>query len=330
MKLPDPRYRAWAVGLAITAALPLFAGFTALGWEFSELLGLAATIACLALCGCPVRPRESDPPVLLSLGRHEMLGWIALGAAALHVLAAVLSDHMTLEYLKTTSPLYQLTGIAALVVLLVLTLASVAGVRRRLWRSHRDFQATHIIFGCLLAVLLGAHVITTGRYTGGYGRRIVYFAVAAGGMALLLRRRRGTGAAALEPAVTRRLAFGRHSRLMVGVIAAAVLGLGSLIPGRALVALREPLLPRAQTLPLNFDHRKHTAINCLVCHHNYADGRGFDACIFCHRSARTDLKVGVEARFHDFCLNCHRHPGPALARHGPVSGCTICHQPPAP
>ena len=94
-------------------------------------------------------------------------------------------------------------------------------------------------------------------------------------------------------------------------------------------ALREPLLPRAQTLSLNFDHRKHTAINCLVCHHNYADGRGFDACIFCHRSARTDLKVGVEARFHDFCLNCHRHPGPTLPRHGPVSGCTICHQPPA-
>src|SRR5882757_6059866 len=168
MKLPDLRYRAWVIGLALTAALPVFAGFTTLGWEFSEFLGLVGTIACLALCGCPVRPRESDPPVLLSLGRHEMLGWVALGAAALHVLAAVLSDHMALEYLKNTSPLYQLTGIAALVVLLVLTVASVAGVRRRVWRSHRDFQATHIIFGCLLAVFLGAHVVTTARYTGGY------------------------------------------------------------------------------------------------------------------------------------------------------------------
>src|SRR5258708_9412118 len=104
-----------------------------------------------------------------------------------------------------------------------------------------------------------------GRSTGGEGRRMVYFAVAAGGIALLLRRRRGTGAATHEPAVTRRLAFGRHSTLMVGVIAAAVLALGSLIPGRALVALRAPLLPRAQTLPLHFDHRKHTPINCLVC-----------------------------------------------------------------
>jgi DMSO/TMAO reductase YedYZ heme-binding membrane subunit len=322
MKLPDLRYRAWGIGLALTAALPVFAGFT-------EFLGLVGTIACLALCGCPVRPRESDPPVLLSLGRHEMLGWVALGAAVLHALLAVVSDHMVVEYLKPTSPLYQLTGIAAFVVLLALTVTSVAGVRRRMWHSHRDFQATHIIFGCLLAVLLGTHVITTGRYTGGYGRRIVYVAVAAGGIAILLRRRRSPGTATHEPLVTRRLAFGRHSTLLVAVIAVAMLSLGSLIPGRTLVALREPLLPRARTPPLNFDHRKHTSINCLVCHHNYADGRGFDACIFCHRSARTDLKVGVEARFHDFCLNCHRHPGPTLQRHGPVSGCTICHQPPA-
>jgi len=329
LKIPDLRYGALAIGLALTATLPVFAGFTTVGWELSEFLGLVAMIACLALCGCPVRPRESDPPVLLALGRHEMLGWIALGAAVLHVLVAVVSDHAVLEYLKSTAPLYQLTGITALIFLLALTITSVAQVRRRMWRSHRDFQATHIIFGCLLAVLLGAHVITTGRYTGGYGRRILYVAVAAGGIAILLRRRRSPGTAAHEPLVIRRLAFGRHSTLLVGVIAAAMLGLVSLLPGRALVALREPLQPRAQTLPLNFDHRKHTAINCLACHHNYADGRGFDACIFCHRSARTDLKVGVEARFHDFCLNCHRHPGPTLTRHGPVSGCTICHQPPA-
>src|SRR5450631_3146514 len=129
MKLPDLRYRAWGMGLALTAALPVFAGFTTLGWEFSEFWGLAGTNACLALCGYPVRPRESDPPVLLSLGRHELLGWIALGAAMLHLLLAVVSDHMVMEYLKSTSPLYQRTGIAALVVLLGLTVTSVAGAR---------------------------------------------------------------------------------------------------------------------------------------------------------------------------------------------------------
>jgi predicted CXXCH cytochrome family protein len=326
MKLPDRRYLAWAAGLAVTAAMPIFAGFTKLGWECSEILGLAGALACLALCGSPVRPRESTPPALLSLGRHEMLGWIALGAAALHILLAVMTDHTVLEYLKPTLPLYQLAGIVGFVVLLVLVATSLAGARRRLWRSHRNFQATHIAFGCFLLALLAVHVVTAGRYTAGYGRRVLFIAVAAGGLAMLLRRRRGVGTAPRETAV-RRFVFGRHSTLIFGAIVTTVLALSTLIAGRAGVALREPLLPRAQMLPLNFDHAKHTAVNCLVCHHNYVDGRGFDGCINCHRSNRADLKVGIEARFHSFCLNCHRNPDPSLHGHGPVSGCTVCHQP---
>jgi DMSO/TMAO reductase YedYZ heme-binding membrane subunit len=330
MKLPDRRYLTWGAGLIIVAALPVLAGFTTLSWEIAEILGLAATLACLALCGCPVRPRESTPPVLLSVGRHEALGWLALAATVLHVLAAVAADHTVVEYFKFTSPLYQLAGIAAFLVLLVLVGTSLAGARRRLWSSHRNFQATHIAFACLMVALLGAHVIATGRYTGGYGRRLVFIAATAGAIAMLLRRRRGIGTAPHAAAAVRRLAFGRHSTLIAGVVAATAVALSVLIAGRAGVALREPVLRRAQTLPLNFDHGKHVAVNCLVCHHNYADGRGFDACIHCHRSVSADLKVGVEARFHSFCLNCHRNPEPRFPRHGPVSGCESCHSQPEP
>ena len=288
MKIPDRRYLAWVVGLAACAALPLFAGFTQLSWELAEILGLAGALTCIALSGCPVRPRESTPPALLTLGRHEALGWIALGAAALHVIFSLASDHTVVQYLLPTSPLYQLAGIAGFVLLLALIATSLAGPRRRLWRSHRNFQATHIILGCLLIVLLGVHVVTAGRYTAGYARRLLFVAAAAGGMAMLLRSRRRSGTAAHEAAVARRFVFGRHSTLIVGVIAAAALALVPLIAGRAGAELREPLLSRAEALPLNFDHGKHTAVNCsLACHHNYADGRGFDGCIHCHRSERT-------------------------------------------
>jgi hypothetical protein len=327
MKIPDRRYLAWAVGLAACAALPLVAGFTKAGWELAEILGLAGALACIALSGSPVRPRESTPPALLTLGRHEALGWLALGAAALHVIFSLAFDHTVVQYLLPTSPLYELAGIAGFILLLALVVTSLAGPRRRLWRSHRNFQATHIILGCLLIALIGVHVVTAGRYTGGYARRIVFVAVAAGGMALLLRSGRRSGTAAREATVARRLVFGRHSTLIAGVIAAASLALVPLIAGRAGPELREPLLSRAETLPLNFDHGKHSAVNCLACHHNYADGRGFDSCIHCHRSGRADLKLGVEARFHSFCLECHRNPAPALKSHGPVSGCEICHQP---
>jgi DMSO/TMAO reductase YedYZ heme-binding membrane subunit len=330
MKAADRRYLAWGVGLASTAALPLAAGFTTVGWEISEILGFAAALACLALCGSPVRPRQSVPPVLLSLSRHELLGWIALGAAALHVLVAAITDRTVFEYLKPSAPLYQWAGIVALLVLLVLTLSSVAGSRRRLWRSHRNFQATHIALGCLALVLLAMHVITADRYTRGYGRRALFIVAAVGGVAMLLRRRRGTATAAHETAVIRSFAFGRHSTFVVSVIVATVLALTPLLAGRADVALREPLLRRSMSLPLDFDHGKHTAVNCLACHHNYADGRGFDACIHCHRSERADLKVGIEARFHTFCFDCHRAPDAALTSHGPVSGCESCHHVGAP
>ncbi len=326
MKPVDRRYRAWGVGLALSAALPLAAGFTTVGWEISEILGFAAALLCLALCGSPVRPRESVPPVLLSLGRHELLGWIALGAAALHVLIAVVADPTVVEYLKPSLPLYQLAGVGALLALLVLVLSSPTNLRRRLWRSHRSFQATHIAMGCLALIFLAAHVVAADRYTRGYGRRLLFIAVAAGGVAMLLRRRRRTGTAMHEIAAVRSFAFGRYSTFVVSVIAGTVLALTPLIAGRADVALREPLLPRSQTLPLDFDHGKHTAVNCLTCHHNYADGRGFDACIHCHRSERADLKVGIEAQFHGFCFQCHRSPAATLVRHGPVSGCISCHR----
>jgi Ferric reductase like transmembrane component/Class III cytochrome C family len=325
MKLADRRYLAWGVGMAFTAALPLAAGYTTVGWEISEALGFAAALACLALCGSPVRPRESLPPVLLSLTRHELLGWIALGAAALHVLVAVICDHTVIEYLKLSTPLYQWAGIAALLCLLFLTSSSLAAVRRRLWRSHRNFQATHIALGCLALVLLAAHVITADRYTRGYGRRALFIVVAVGGIAMLLRRRRGTRTVAHEITAVRSFAFGRHSTFVVSTIVATALALTPLMAGRADVALREPLLLRSMTLPLDFDHGKHTAVNCLACHHNYADGRGFDACIHCHRGERADLKVGIQARFHSFCFDCHRAPDAALVGHGPVSGCESCH-----
>jgi len=325
VKRTDRRYLAWGVGLALTATLPLAAGFTTVGWEISELLGFSAVLACLALCGSPVRPRESVPPALLSLGRHELLGWIALGAAALHGVIAVIADRTVIEYLKPSTPLYQMAGVAAVSAMLALTCSSLAGVRRRLWRSHRNFQATHIALGCLVLVLVAAHVIAADRYTRGYGRRLFFIAVAIGGIAMLLRRRRNRGMAAHEATSVRGFAFGRHSTFVVSALAATALALTPLIAGRADVALREPLLTRSVALPLDFDHGKHTAVNCLACHHNYADGRGFDACIHCHRGARADLKVGIEARFHSFCLDCHRGPDAALAGHGPVSGCVSCH-----
>ncbi len=326
MRKFDPRYASWGAALLLLTAAPAFAGFVSLGWELSQMAGLVGSLACIALCGSPIRPRDSVPPTLLSLRLHTLIGWAALMAVIVHVGGLVLADHTVVEYLKFTTPLYQLAGIAASILLLVVILSSIASAHR-LWATHRGFQATHVILSCLLAALIAVHVITTDRYVGGVLRRALLLATTIGAMLMLLRFRRPRDAAG-GASRAHQLVFGRHSTLVLSVVVIIGVALAGLLRSSAVAVLREPLISRANTMPLDFPHGKHFAVNCLKCHHNYADGRGFDGCVACHRSSRADLKEGVEARFHSFCFDCHRHPPATFKRHGPVSGCAICHRPP--
>jgi hypothetical protein len=246
--------------------------------------------------------------------------------ATLHIGGLLLSDHTVIEYLKPTAPLYQFAGIAATLLLVVLVLLSHGPWRRRLWKSHRGFQATHVVLACVLAALVAAHVVVTARYVGGVGRRALYVAVTIGALLMLLRARRPPQRSQQAPQRPI-LVFGRHATLIVGTVILCAVALAALLPAAVDASLREPPFLRASRLALDFPHDKHGAVNCLTCHHNYADGTGAALCVECHRSQRADLREGVEARFHGFCLDCHRHPDVSLqGKHGPVSGCRVCHR----
>jgi hypothetical protein len=323
----DARYAVWGAALLLLAVLPAFAGFAGAGWELSQIAGLLGCIGCVALCGAPVRPRDATPPTLLPLRLHILIGWLALTAVGIHVGGLLLDDRVVWEYLKPSAPLYQLAGIAAAALLLIVVTTGIAPLRRRLWTSHRGFQATHVILGCTLIALVAVHVIVTDRYIGGRGRRVLILVATVGGLSMLLRRRRPPAAAAVS-APLRQLVFGRHSRLIFGVASLLAMSLAGLIGGAAGAALREPLLARSARAPLDFPHAKHVTVNCLACHHNFADGRGMDTCVDCHRGGRADLKLGVQARFHTFCFECHRHPAATSDKHGPVAGCVSCHHSP--
>jgi predicted CXXCH cytochrome family protein len=327
----DARYAAWLAILALLLALPAFAGFAGIAWEASQVAGYVGALACIVLAGAPLRPRSSVPPALVSLRLHTLLGWATLIAVALHIIGLVLADRTVIEYLKLTAPVYQMAGIAGTVLLLFLVVGGLGAVRRRLWHSHRGFQAAHVVAAYLAAGLVAVHVVVTARYLGGWGRRTLFVAAAVSAVLMLLRARRppppaSASAPPVPLRVRRQLVFGRHSTLIVIAAIACAIGIAALVPAKVDATLREPIARRTSTLPLDFPHDKHGAVNCLTCHHNYADGRGMEACIACHRSARTDLREGVEARFHGFCFDCHRHPDAALRGHGPVSGCSACHR----
>ena len=299
----DRRYLALGITLVLAGvAAPLYARHEQLGWEIAELAGLISGVLCLVLCGYPVRPRESTPAAPLTLRLHEWLGWLALLTAGVHVVLLLLIDRPTIEYLKWTLPLYQIAGLVGVVLMLGATVLAIGPVRRRLWQAHRNFQAFHVISAVAVACLIAIHVTVTARFFHGVLARLIFLGTTAGAALMLLRSRRRTRSTPDTASLLSRLSFGRHSTLVVVVIVVLTGSLLALIPPRTVIALRE-------------------------CHHTSTDGTGLDTCIACHRSGRKTIKVGAEARFHSFCLDCHRQT-PRLAEHrGPVAGCVVCHHP---
>ena len=320
----DLRYTLWGAALLAVALLPLLAGYSGLLWELSQIAGLGGCIGCVLLGGAPLRPRAARPPTLVTLRTHTWVGWGVLVAVLLHVAGSLLAEPQVLEYLRPSTPRYQFAGLVALVLLAVLVVSAQPSLRR-CWKSHRGFQATHVVLACLLLLLVAVHVAATNRYSGSWWKRALLIGALAGAVLLLLRRGRGNPAGA---GLTRRMVFGRHAWLIAGAALASVTALAGLYGVAARAAWREPMLPVHRAVPLDFPHGKHVQVNCLTCHHNYADGTGGEQCINCHQSSRTDLKAGAEARFHEFCLECHRHPAATFERHGPVSGCGGCHHKP--
>jgi predicted CXXCH cytochrome family protein len=295
-------------------------------WEIAQALGLCAVAGCLILCVLAVRPR-AGAAAAFPLRGHELLGWAALAGALLHVALLLGADHRVVEHLKPTAPRYEYAGILALLTLLFLTVPAGAAVRRRLWPRHRGFQAAHVGAACLLVVALAVHVLATGRYVHGRAQVVAYTLLSGIVLLALLRARAQRQPAEPPSRPLGGLVFGRHSHLVVALVLGSLVALLSLMRGATALALREPFLRRSEPLVLDFPHDKHRAVSCIQCHHDFVDRSGEDSCISCHRSGRAAIRVGAEARFHDFCLGCHRDPPAYLTGHGPVTGCSTCHAP---
>jgi len=294
------------------------------GWEIAQALGLVAVIGCLLLLLIPVRPRALSAHSL-SLRRHEWIGWAVLAATLAHVMGLIIDDRRVVEHLRPTAPIYEWAGILALLLLLVLVPASTATVRRLFWANHRRFQAVHVGTACALVPVLAVHVLTADHFVHGWFRVTGFVATSIVALAAMLRGRPLPETPLQRVGLIARMVFGRHSRKVLAIVGVSSLATLALLRASPAITLREPFAARAVPLRVDFPHDKHRAVECVECHHNFVDRTGSGSCYSCHRSARADLKVGAEARFHDFCLHCHRDPRPAFERHGPVTGCSTCH-----
>jgi hypothetical protein len=319
-------------GLAALAALPIIAARVPPLWEAGCVLGQLAVVGLLALCALPVRSRLGNPTNALSLTRHRDLGVLVLALALAHAALLLMAQPLLIEYLKPSTPVYQQAGILGLVAAVALVATGFLVVRRRLWRNHGQFQLSHLVLTLAALALVAAHAVGSARYLDRRWKIVVWVLATLAAALCLMRARRQPRAGAASPYANlgagwiARAPFGRHAKRVAALIALLALVLGVLtLPGAASTLRRTPVA-RQTLLPLDFPHVRHTTVGCLVCHHNYVDGRGSDACLSCHRSARPDLVLGAEARFHGFCMQCHLEKTRARLHAGPVRACASCHR----
>jgi hypothetical protein len=325
------RYLLGAAALASICLLPLTVRRDGVVWELVQLAGLLGAIGCLFLMGASLRPRDARPVRVLTLDQHKWLAWISVALVSAHAGGALLADRDTLEYLKPSMPVYQLAGLVATLAMVIVSITALSRVRKSLWQSASWFRIVHVSLAALIVVLIFIHVIATDRYAAG-PRRWLWAAMTILVICLPLARLPTTDSALRWRSVFQNRVKWVGSAL--ALMALACLALAAQKTERRARLTLEPLVSRAEPLMVDFPHERHGTVNCIACHHNFVDGTGVDNCIPCHRSERPDLVLGAEARFHTFCMECHREgalpesdPGKdGPAKHGPVSECSACHR----
>lgn len=91
------------------------------------------------------------------------------------------------------------------------------------------------------------------------------------------------------------------------------------------------LVQQRPMLPLSFNHQLHGRVNCLQCHHDYADRSPSSptserSCLLCHKTT-PKLAQTIERDFHHLCRGCHLQQAKSEHIAGPISECKLCHPP---
>jgi hypothetical protein len=108
-------------------------------------------------------------------------------------------------------------------------------------------------------------------------------------------------------------------RLLIGSVAVALLA--AVVVGWA---YRPSMIVSRPLLPMTFAHADHRDVNCVVCHHEFADASGNGLCIDCHKT-NVDIRAEIEPMFHTLCRDCHVKKREKGEDAGPVRQCKGCH-----
>jgi predicted CXXCH cytochrome family protein len=309
----SPLYRV-ALGGALLAALlllPLPASGGVI-WDIGMGAGYCALVTAATLYLFPLRGDGLPHRRLFTLAQHKVLGWIALGLCVLHIAILWISQPLVWRYLWPSTPIYMLCGIAALIALLVLTITGlVARAAHRQAKSANKSKYAHLILAAILLALIAGHIVGSRQLLDRPSKVITLCVLL--GLPLVWT--------AFRPRRPRSIRFSTTVLpTCVALVALLILPIPLATPKLQASAVRPTVLP------VNFPHDKHTTVNCVTCHHNFADQSGVTGgCLACHRSDRSDLPQAAEPLFHTFCRSCHVELAQTTQQHGPTRSCSTCH-----
>jgi len=151
------------------------------------LAGYGAVLGFLYLFLFPLRVRRLMPGGALSLTRHRLIADWALILTLLHGFGYLMVEPATMRYLSPSAPVYMLAGLAALLVLALLSGTSRHDARQGMARSWFGFRTQHVILSALLLVATLVHVLGAGLLADAVWKQALLALVSALAIAGLLR-----------------------------------------------------------------------------------------------------------------------------------------------
>ena len=140
-------------------------------WDLGTALGFAALAGILFQMIPFARAGESRI--------HQRLGTWVLGAAILHAFWFLFGDGAVWTYLSPGAPLAMWLGLAALLLLGLLSVIARMPDRARLHRRFRTFLTLHRGLGFAVVAAAGLHVALTGFYLARWGQDLLLLALMA-------------------------------------------------------------------------------------------------------------------------------------------------------
>ncbi|MDX2367728.1 MAG: ferric reductase-like transmembrane domain-containing protein [Colwellia sp.] len=127
-----------------------------IAWNVANGLGYAAFTTLLLTC--------FSRPVRLNNLSHRSLGYVTLLFTSLHISILLISDPVTIEYLKPNAPLYMWLGSFSAIFMVFIIISSLTHFKNIFYNSTGNFKKAHRIMSWLIVIGCLCHIIVSGFY----------------------------------------------------------------------------------------------------------------------------------------------------------------------